>query len=133
MQDGEWTYLCGVGQDLEADIIIGLLEAQNIPAFKRYPGAGEFMKIAYGLTSGVDIFVPGQYLDNAKDLLQTEMPNTAIIESDSDDSETVEFFEAESEAEKIPDREGTLSWPLSAIIILIVVLILFIFRQNLPF
>ncbi|MDA8227247.1 MAG: DUF2007 domain-containing protein [Desulfitobacterium hafniense] len=53
-----WEYLYGVPQEPEADIIVGLLNDHGIPAVKRYPGPGEFLKAAYGITTGVDIYVP---------------------------------------------------------------------------
>lgn len=70
-----WVYLWGVPQDPEADIIIGFLESQGIPVIKQYPEAGQFLKTAYGLTSGVDLYVPEEHLVAAKQLLETTPPD----------------------------------------------------------
>ncbi len=71
MNQAGWEYLRGVPQDPEADIIIGFLESQGIPVIKHYPEAGQFLKTAYGLTSGVDLYVPEEHLADAKQLLET--------------------------------------------------------------
>ncbi|TGE32445.1 hypothetical protein [Desulfosporosinus sp. Sb-LF] len=65
-----WSFLCGVSQDLEADIIIGLLKQEAIPAIKQYPEAGGFLKIAYGLTTGVDLYVPKESRHTALQLIE---------------------------------------------------------------
>lgn len=67
-----WVYVYGVAQEVEADIVLGLLQEEGIPAVKRYPGAGQFLKLAYGLTSGVDIYVPESDSVRARELLQSE-------------------------------------------------------------
>lgn len=63
-----WTFLINVTTDIEADILIGLLEQENIPAKKIYPGIGN-LKATYGLMSGVDVYVPDNMILQAKDLL----------------------------------------------------------------
>lgn len=70
-----WTYLCGVLKDYEADIIIGLLNEENISVVKQYPEAGEFLKVAYGFSHGVDLFVPAESLADALLLLQNAREN----------------------------------------------------------
>lgn len=47
-----WSYPYGVTQEIEADIIIGLLNEESIPVIKQYPEAGGFLKKAYGLATG---------------------------------------------------------------------------------
>ena len=63
-----WTFLINVTTDIEADILIGLLEQENIPSKKIYPGIGN-LKATYGLMSGVDVYVPNNKILQAKDLL----------------------------------------------------------------
>ncbi|WP_240985298.1 putative signal transducing protein [Acididesulfobacillus acetoxydans] len=69
VQEAGWVLVYGVAQEVEADIVLGLLQEEGIPALKRYPGAGQFLKLAYGLTSGVDIYVPVSQAARAKLLL----------------------------------------------------------------
>ncbi|KLU58895.1 hypothetical protein CEB3_c49130 [Peptococcaceae bacterium CEB3] len=69
VQEAGWVLVYGVAQEVEADIVLGLLQEEGIPALKRYPGAGGFLKLAYGLTSGVDIYVPASEAARAGRLL----------------------------------------------------------------
>lgn len=90
-----WSYLCGVAQDLEADIIIGLLNEDGIPVIKQYPEAGSFLKIAYGLTTGVDLYVPTDLGEAAlqliKDSLSTPIDNQYEVEEPNvQEAETVQ-------------------------------------------
>ncbi|MDI6812374.1 MAG: DUF2007 domain-containing protein [Desulfitobacteriaceae bacterium] len=64
-----WVCLREVGMDYEADIIVGLLEDNNISAVKHYPEAGEYLKLAYGMASGVRIYVPKEDYEQGKALL----------------------------------------------------------------
>ncbi|HEY8909329.1 MAG TPA: hypothetical protein VIM51_03480 [Desulfosporosinus sp.] len=73
MVEDNWSYLCGVTQDLEADIIIGLLNEESITAIKQYPDAGAFLKIAYGLTTGVDLYVPAGSREAALQIIQESL------------------------------------------------------------
>lgn len=68
-----WSYLCGVTKDLEADIIIGLLNEESIPAIKQYPDAGASLKIAYGLTTDVELYVPTISLETALQLIRESL------------------------------------------------------------
>lgn len=68
-----WSFLCGVTKDLEADIIIGLLNEESIPAIKQYPDPGSFLKIAYGISTEVDLYVPTISLETAHQLIQESL------------------------------------------------------------
>lgn len=81
-----WSFLCGVSQDLEADIIIGLLNEENIPTIKQYPDAGAFLKIAYGLTTGVDLFVPNESRNAALQLIQASMSSSVDNEDELEEN-----------------------------------------------
>ncbi|ODA42803.1 hypothetical protein DSBG_0421 [Desulfosporosinus sp. BG] len=88
-----WSYLCGVTQDLEADIIIGLLNEDSIPAIKQYPEAGAFLKIAYGLTTGVDLYVPTDVREAALQLIQESL---SVPIDNEDENEEANVKEAET-------------------------------------
>jgi len=79
----DWSYLCGVTQDLEADIIIGLLTEESIQVIKQYPDAGAFVKIAYGLKTEVDLYVPTVSLEAALQLIQEAL---SVNLDDDDDN-----------------------------------------------
>jgi hypothetical protein len=84
MVEQDWVFLCGVNQDKEADIIVALLQQDGIPSHKKYPEAGGFLKIAYGLTAGVDIYVPEALRKKALELVQESLVNS-LEEVDFDD------------------------------------------------
>lgn len=71
MTRAHWVFLTNVLTEVEADIIFGLLEQEGIPAQKAYPGVGN-LKAAYGLINGVEIYVPKDYVEQAKDILSAD-------------------------------------------------------------
>lgn len=92
-----WSYLCGVSQDLEADIIIGLLNEERITVIKQYPEAGAFLKIAYGLTTGVDLYVPNGSREAALQLIQESL-NVPVDHEDEDEKSNVKEAETVHDA-----------------------------------
>lgn len=66
-----WTYLISVNSDIEADVIIGLLEEANIPTEKKDPGG---LKASYGIINGIEVWVPSELLEQAQELLTTSTP-----------------------------------------------------------
>lgn len=79
-----WVFLTSVATEFEADILIGLLELENIPTKKIYPGIGN-LKATYGLMSGVEIYVPKDLILLAKDLIL--LSTETIISSEHNDYE----------------------------------------------
>ncbi len=55
----------------EADRIIAALQDADIPAYKREAGAGQYMKIIFGMnnTQAIDIIVPASAEETAVDIL----------------------------------------------------------------
>ncbi|MHB1651946.1 MAG: putative signal transducing protein [Desulfitobacteriaceae bacterium] len=112
-----WAYLCGVSQEYEADIILGLLNEQGIPTTKDHPGAGEFLKIAYGLANGVDIYVPKAELEKAQELLEHSVLNQG---------EDINDPSVEPEArgdDTVPPRSKGIRYPWSLLIIIMIILL----------
>ena len=66
-----WVFLTSVFSEVEADIIIGLLEQEGIPAKKAYPGAGN-LKSTYGLINGVEVYVSEDDAQQAKEILNAD-------------------------------------------------------------
>jgi hypothetical protein len=70
MSGSKWAFVARVQGDLQAEILRGLLEAQDIPVLLSREGAGR----AYGLTVGplgeVEIMVPDRYVVEAKSILE---------------------------------------------------------------
>ncbi len=70
--DGDWEHLIFIYNETEADIVIGLLGTADIPTIKMYKGAGVLHKVYAGRATGVDLFVPSDKLDHAKELLRAQ-------------------------------------------------------------
>jgi len=69
-----WVKLTCLSGEIEADILFGLLETNEIPAAKVYPGATQVMKVYMGTAIGVEVHVPEDRLQDAKEILK-EMEN----------------------------------------------------------
>lgn len=56
---------------IEAEIIISKLKSYGIPVLKKSKGSGDLMEIYTGVNLyGIDIYVPTQMLDLAKELIK---------------------------------------------------------------
>lgn len=65
------AFLTSTGSSIEADMLEGLLNAEEIPVLKKYGDGGDYLKIYMGgVTSGVDLYVPLHLLDKAKGILE---------------------------------------------------------------
>ena len=74
-QPGEnegWEHLVFLYNEMEADIVTGLLETEGIPVVKTYKGMGILHKVYTGKATGVDLFVPREKLELARKLLEDE-------------------------------------------------------------
>ncbi|NLZ90984.1 MAG: DUF2007 domain-containing protein [Clostridiales bacterium] len=73
--DGEegWEHLVFLYSEMEADIVIGLLETEGIPVIKTYKGMGVLHKVYTGKATGVDLFVPQRKLEQARKLLEEQV------------------------------------------------------------
>jgi len=117
----------GVSQDLEADIIIGLLNNENIPALKQYPEAGAFLKIAYGLTTGVDLYVPTDSLEAALQLIQESLSTSIDNECEGEEPN-------DQEAETVQNASVSASLQISKVhllgILFVILLLAVAFVYN---
>ena len=69
----EESYLTTAHDILHAEVIGSLLASFGIPYYLKYRGAGDYLKVVYGMTSfGIDIFVPGSVYQHAYQLLNDE-------------------------------------------------------------
>ena len=70
--DVHWELLTRAESDVEATMIVDLLEADGIPALKQSPTAGVF---GYGFSAptpeGIKVSVPSDMLDEARTLLDS--------------------------------------------------------------
>lgn len=108
-----WSYLISVNSEIEADIITGLLEEAQIPVRKKYPGG---LKASYGIINGVEVWIPSDCFEQARELLNT-LPQGLESSSSSE----------EPENELNPnDSEKLSTWLLPKPIFLSFILVLFV-------
>ncbi len=66
--------------DMADTMLVGLLEAYDIPTLLQYPNDGEFGRVILGISGGgADIYVPETEYETAMELLNGE-----VIEDDED-------------------------------------------------
>lgn len=71
LQFDQEAFLISTGSSIEADMIEGLLNADEIPVLKKYGDGGDYLKIyTGGVITGVDLYVPSHLLDKAKEILE---------------------------------------------------------------
>ena len=68
----DWEHFMYLFNETEADIVMGLLETAGIPVIKMYKGMGILHKVYTGKVAGVDLYVPREKLDKAKELLKAQ-------------------------------------------------------------
>jgi hypothetical protein len=91
-QDAPWrdgVYLTTCYSTFDSDIIESKLRAENIPCIKNYRGASNFMEITLGYdsTQAIEIFVPEQELERAKEAIKSipiEDDYEEAVEGDED-------------------------------------------------
>lgn len=69
-QNHDWQHFLYIFNETEADIVMGLLETEGIPVLKMYKGMGIFHKVYTGKVTGVDLYVPREKLQQARQLLE---------------------------------------------------------------
>lgn len=67
-QSESWKFLINVYNDIEADILISFLEINNIKAKKQFT-SGSLSRAIVGAQNNVDVYVPGEKLQEAKKIL----------------------------------------------------------------
>ena len=69
MVEQEWAVVEEIAGSFQADILKGLLEAQEIPVMVSKPGAGSAIGITMGVLGRVQILVPRTDLERAKQVV----------------------------------------------------------------
>ncbi|HHY13142.1 MAG TPA: DUF2007 domain-containing protein [Thermoanaerobacterales bacterium] len=69
LEKPHWVHLITAHDEIEANVILGLLDANGIRGIKRYSGFSEYLKVYMGTAFNVKILVPDNVLKNAKNIL----------------------------------------------------------------
>ncbi len=83
-QNNHEALLTTVGNTFEADNMAALLSTEGIPILKKHRGTGGYLEIYMGTSMyGIDIYVPLECLDQAKEIITAtpiyEFPNEDTI------------------------------------------------------
>ncbi len=99
LKSGETAFLTSVHGEIQAELIEADLKANGIPVLKKFKEAGAYLDIYMGMTSfGIDLYVPSNLLDDAKNILK-DFENSSKI-----DEEEKELIEANKEYIKKRNR-----------------------------
>jgi len=69
MSDQKWVTVAKIQSGIQAEVLRGLLEAQEIPVVLSREGAGRAIGITIGALGEVDILVPESHQAEAKSVL----------------------------------------------------------------
>lgn len=70
--DIEVLFLSGLS-DVDAKVIISMLESYGIPVLKKSKGSGGIMEIYFGSNNfGIDLYVPSKMLKQSLELINSE-------------------------------------------------------------
>lgn len=85
----KWEYLITVRDDHEMNVVHSLLKAHDILVMIKHKGIGEYMSIVMGTSSihGIDIFVPSDQLDKARQVLEAALEEEEGDREESQDEE----------------------------------------------
>lgn len=76
-----WVKLVNVSDQIEFGIIKGLLEMAEIPAVKKVGNLGGYAEILTGVSfEGIDVYVPEDRYEEAKEIIDTPEQNIDISE-----------------------------------------------------
>ena len=91
----EYTLLCSIADDINADILIAALKESEIPVFPKKRGAGSYLTIYMGMNAfGVDIYVPQDMTLRAQEILNGILPGNSDQESEPDEELQAELTRA---------------------------------------
>ena len=67
-----WEFLVNCSDDFEASFIQGLLEEKGVPTQIKYRGMGlgHYVKVLGGVGKDVDIYVPQEKMEDAREVLK---------------------------------------------------------------
>jgi len=65
-----WQKLCTASDQVEADLIAGLLDGEGIPVKFARSGINNYLKVVMGPVVAVDILVPAEQITEAATILE---------------------------------------------------------------
>ena len=81
----EWECLTTVGNDIEYEMVAGLLQMGNIPVIRKVKGVDGFIQILLGTPlKGIDMYVPKDRFNEAYELINTEITEESLEEQEKE-------------------------------------------------
>lgn len=72
-----WAFLVNMEDRMRADIFQSILQSENIPVIRQYPGWGRLHNVILGhAPGGVEFYVPKETMEDARLLLQDYLART---------------------------------------------------------
>ncbi len=94
MSEDRWEVVYHASGELEAELLRGVLEAQEIPVVLSEEGIGRVMGLTVGPSAVVDMLVPASLVDRAAEILH-----------DYESGEAADFDELDAEvSDQAPDE-----------------------------
>ena len=113
------TYLRSVQSTIEADIVSALLESEGIPVHKKHNLTGDYLEVFANATIfGIDLYVPPQELEKAKEILSAAYE---ITDEDIYEDQNNEFLQSHVENQITSKEPGLLKRRLIKIYILLAI------------
>lgn len=111
---GKEVLLTSLEDKIEAELLKGYLESNNIPVLIKCKGSGEYLNICMGTSYlEVDIFVPLNLLDKAKGVL-----HEFKLESDKEEQKTEDENQLENYEKQFNKKKRLVTWILISVFIL---------------
>lgn len=130
------AFLTSVKDIVEAEMIIGLMESEGIPAIRKHNFTGDYLEVLGNSTPfGVDIFVPPSEFERAKEILsaEAEITDEEVFSAAGGEPERQETGDrSEKSSRAIEKRKKAMKWFIRITIALISILLiygLFFFEQ----
>ena len=97
--EADAAYLISAADNIEADRLTAALNDAHIPVIKKYEGIGSYMTIIAGNSRfGVNLYVPTELLENAKEIIAVVNGNiVSQIDENEINDDTAQADEAEYE------------------------------------
>lgn len=77
----DWVILTTVANDIEYEMLAGLLATANIPSVKKVKGIDGYLQVILGFPiAGVDVLVPPDRYEDARQLTETEIEEESFEE-----------------------------------------------------
>lgn len=80
-EEKDWVHLTTAGNDIEFELLAGLLQMAGIPTLKKSKGVDKFVGVPI---AGVDVMVPAGMYDEALQIINTPVDEEELEEEEKE-------------------------------------------------